>query len=276
MEQCRGGIYAVLRRQHTMTVLTIAFGVLFALGITAVLAAPHRGEAPVQAAAPAQTEPVDDAAENGASEESSSETSAESENTNVIDADYEQLDDWSLVLVNDVVPLPDDFVVTPQLYGDVQINSKMYTALRDLLRDASNAGVTLWVASAYRSVEEQTQILENAIQNRMQDYGMTREEAEENALLTIQEPGHSEHHTGLAVDFNDVSRDFKNTDAYAWLMENAANYGFVERYPEDKVDITGIDYECWHFRYVGRDNAVAMNSLDMCLEEYVLYLKNQA
>ena len=124
-------------------------------------------------------------------------------------------------------------------------------------------------------MEEQERILENAIQNRMNDYGMTREEAEENALLTIQKPGHSEHHTGLAVDFNNVARDFENTDAYAWLMENAEKYGFVERYPEDKEEITGIDYECWHFRYVGRDNAAAMNELGMCLEEYVLYLKNQ-
>lgn len=193
----------------------------------------------------------------------------------VIDENYVQLDDWQLVLVNDTVPLPDDFVVTPQLYDGVQINSRMYTALRDLLRDASDAGVSLWVASAYRSVEEQERILENAIQNRMNDYGMTREEAEENALLTIQKPGHSEHHTGLAVDFNNVARDFENTDAYAWLMENAEKYGFVERYPADKEEITGIDYECWHFRYVGRDNAVAMNELGMCLEEYVLYLKNQ-
>ncbi len=280
LEQWRGGIYAVIRRKQALTVLTIAFGILFALGITAILAAPHRGEAPVQAAAPAQAEPVEGQTESGAQKETgtaepASEPSREAAGTAVIDADYEQLEDWSLVLVNDVVPLPEDFVITPQLYNDVQINSRIYTALRDLLRDASNAGVTLWVASAYRSVEEQEQILENAIQNRMNDYGMTREEAEENALLTIQKPGHSEHHTGLAVDFNDVSRDFKNTDAYAWLMENAANYGFVERYPEDKVDITGIDYECWHFRYVGRDNASAMNSLDMCLEEYVLYLKNQ-
>ena len=105
---------------------------------------------------------------------------------------------------------------------------------------------------------------------------MTREDAYENARLTIQEPGHSEHHTGLAVDFNDVSSDFRNTEAYAWLQKNAAKYGFVERYPEDKVDITGIDYESWHYRYVGREHAEAMQSLNMCLEEYVLYLKGQS
>ena len=71
-----------------------------------------------------------------------------------------------------------------------------------------------------------------------------------------------------------------SSDAHAGLaagqvQENAEKYGFVERYPADKEEITGIDYECWHFRYVGRDNAAAMNELGMCLEEYVLYLKNQ-
>ena len=265
-------IYAVVRRKQAVTVLSAVFCVLIALVITAVLAVPHAGEAPVEAAASAEPEPTATPAPVESAEASEPPTSAAEA---VIDENYVQLDDWQLVLVNDTVPLPDDFVVTPQLYDGVQINSRMYTALRDLLRDASDAGVSLWVASAYRSVEEQEQILENAIQNRMNDYGMTREEAEENALLTIQKPGHSEHHTGLAVDFNNVARDFENTDAYAWLMENAEKYGFVERYPEDKEEITGIDYECWHFRYVGRDNAAAMNELGMCLEEYVLYLKNQ-
>ena len=261
-----------MRRKQAVTVLSAVFCVLIALVITAVLAVPHAGEAPVEAAASAEPEPTATPAPVESAEASEPPTSAAEA---VIDENYVQLDDWQLVLVNDTVPLPDDFVVTPQLYDGVQINSRMYTALRDLLCDASDAGVSLWVASAYRSVEEQEQILENAIQNRMNDYGMTREEAEENALLTIQKPGHSEHHTGLAVDFNNVARDFENTDAYAWLMENAEKYGFVERYPEDKEEITGIDYECWHFRYVGRDNAAAMNELGMCLEEYVLYLKNQ-
>lgn len=261
-----------MRRKQAVTVLSAVFCVLIALVITAVLAVPHAGEAPVEAAASAEPEPTATPAPVESAEASEPPTSAAEA---VIDENYVQLDDWQLVLVNDTVPLPDDFVVTPQLYDGVQINSRMYTALRDLLRDASDAGVSLWVASAYRSVEEQEQILENAIQNRMNDYDMTREEAEENALLTIQKPGHSEHHTGLAVDFNNVARDFENTDAYAWLMENAEKYGFVERYPADKEEITGIDYECWHFRYVGRDNAAAMNELGMCLEEYVLYLKNQ-
>lgn len=264
----RNGVHAAVRRRQAVTGLTVAFGILIALGITAMLAVPHAGEAPVEVAAPT-------AQGTAAPSETSAAPMAEPTPA-VIDENYVQLEDWALVLVNDTVALSADFEVAPTLYDNVQINSRIYTALRDLLRDAANDGVSLWAASAYRSVEEQESILESAIQNRMNDYGMTREEAEANALLTIQEPGHSEHHTGLAVDFNDVSRDFEETDAHAWLMENAEKYGFVKRYPADKEEITGIDYECWHFRYVGRDNAVAMNDLNMCLEEYVLYLKNQA
>ena len=265
----KNGIYAVEQRRQALTRKSVEIGMLIPLGITAMLAAPHMSDAPIQAAAPV-------AQETAAPSEASAVPSAAPAPA-VIDENYVQLEDWALVLVNDTVALPADFEVAPTLYGSEQVNSKIYSALSDMLAAAAADGIQdIWVASAYRSVEDQESILESAIQNRMRDYGMTREEAEQNALLTIQEPGHSEHHTGLAVDFNNVASDFEETDAYAWLMENAENYGFVKRYPADKEDITGIDYECWHFRYVGRDNAIAMNDLNMCLEEYVLYLKNQA
>ena len=99
------------------------------------------------------------------------------------------------------------------------------------------------------------------------------EKAYEDARITIQAPGYSEHHTGLAVDFNDVEDDFRETEAYTWLQEHAAEYGFVERYPKGKESITGIDYEPWHYRYVGKEHAQRMNELNMCLEEYVAFLK---
>ena len=253
-------MYAVARRRQAKTLLTIAFGVLAALVITALLSShPVRTE-PVEATAPAESE---------------TRTSEPTSTPNPFGADFEQLSDWRLVLVNDKVPLPENYEMTPRLYSNIQVNFKIYDELCMLLDDAYAAHVSLWLASGYRSVEDQEEILENAVQNRMRD-GLTREDAYENARLTIQEPGHSEHHTGLAVDFNDVSSDFRNTEAYAWLQKNAAKYGFVERYPEDKVDITGIDYESWHYRYVGREHAEAMQSLNMCLEEYVLYLKGQS
>ena len=74
---------------------------------------------------------------------------------------------------------------------------------------------------------------------------------------------------GLAVDFNEVTEGFANTKAYKWLLKNAENYGFILRYPKEKEDITGVIYEPWHWRYVGKENAIEMNEKNMCLEEFV-------
>lgn len=179
---------------------------------------------------------------------------------------------WNLLLVNENNPLPDDFEVDLVYYGEKQVDERIYDALSEMIADCSSAGGTLWVASGYRSVETQENVLARAVANRMADYGMTEEEATENALLTIAYPGCSEHHTGLAVDFNYVNQDFEDSVAFAWLQENAENYGFVLRFPEDKEDITMINYEPWHYRYVGVEAAIEMNDLGMCLEEYIEYL----
>ena len=90
----------------------------------------------------------------------------------------------------------------------------------------------------------------------------------------INKPGTSEHNLGLAVDFNYVNLDFENTKAFTWLKENAEDYGFILRYRKDKEDITKVEYEPWHWRYVGKEHAKKINELDMCLEEYIDYLKS--
>ncbi len=187
----------------------------------------------------------------------------------------EQLDDL-LVLVNNEIPLPTDWKPDLRTYWeDVQVDSRVLADLTALIDAAHEDGVVLWVASGYRSIEAQETILERGIQQRMSWESMSREEAEKDALRTIAKPGYSEHHTGLAVDFNDVTDDFESTEEYYWLAEHAAEYGFVQRYRLDKVEITGIDNESWHYRYVGREHAEEMGRLDMCLEEYVEYLKEQ-
>ena len=81
----------------------------------------------------------------------------------------------------------------------------------------------------------------------------------------LQYPGASEHHTGLALDIisvewqntvEDLNAKFETTDAFKWLDKNVAEYGFTLRYPKDKENITGIKYEPWHYRYVGKEVAV--------------------
>ena len=187
-----------------------------------------------------------------------------------------QLADPLLVLVNEETPLPDDWTVElVPVTEDSQemIDVRAYDALYAMTEAARKENVWFWVISGYRSKELQEDILERKIQEN-EKAGMTREKAEEDALRTIQRPGYSEHHTGLVVDFNDASSNFEETDCYYWLEAHAAEYGFVQRYKQSKASITGIDNESWHYRYVGTVYAQEMERLDMCLEEYVAYLKN--
>ncbi|MCH5353858.1 MAG: M15 family metallopeptidase [Acutalibacter sp.] len=186
-----------------------------------------------------------------------------------------RLSDPLLVLVNADNPLPDDWQIDPMIAaGDIEVDVRAHDNLVAMLYAANADGVNLWLASGYRSVEQQEGILNQAIQSRINQLGMSEEEAREDALLTINLPGCSEHHTGLAVDFNDVSDDFESTDAYYWLASHAAEYGFVQRYKQSKVNVTGISNESWHYRYVGKEYAEEMERLDLCLEEYRDYLKN--
>ncbi len=182
-----------------------------------------------------------------------------------------QLPDPLLVLVNSETPIPADWKVTPRMIGEEQVDVRMYDDFMAMADAAAQDDIWLWVASGYRSVEDQEEILERGIVRRMNEYGMSREEATQDALRTINPPGYSEHHTGLCVDLNDVSDDFESTDTYAWLCEHAAEYGFVQRYRQSKYEYTGIDNESWHYRYVGPAHAQRMEELDLCLEEYVEY-----
>lgn len=201
-------------------------------------------------------------------------SSAAESTAQVLEPDSVQLSDPLLVLVNDWTPLPEDWQVTPRMIDDEQVDLRMYDDLTAMFDAAAKEEVWFWVASGYRSVEQQEVVLDRAVKENM-DQGMTEENAREEALRTIARPGYSEHHTGLAVDLNDVSDDFEETEAYQWLSQHAADYGFVQRYKKEKVSVTGIDNESWHYRYVGKKHAKEMERLDMCLEEYVEYLKKQ-
>ena len=105
--------------------------------------------------------------------------------------------------------------------------------------------------------------------------GMTREEAEREASSYSARPGESEHQTGLCLDFTtskmggQLNESFEKTDAFKWLSQNAYKYGFILRYPKDKVALTGYDYEPWHYRFVGRQAASEMREYGQCLEEYL-------
>lgn len=146
-------------------------------------------------------------------------------------------------------------------------------ALRDMLAAGEKEGLRFVVCSGYRTRDEQRKLYLSQIQRRL-DAGMTQTEAVEEAGRVSAQPGTSEHETGLAFDI--VALSYQNLDdGYAltaeakWLRAHAAEYGFVLRYPAGKSDATGMDYEPWHFRYVGKEAAEEIEGAGLTLEEYL-------
>ena len=194
-------------------------------------------------------------------------------NTVTVSNNLSVLNDWQIRLVNRDNPLPDDFTVELEnLDASRKFDKRAIEQLKQMICDMRDQGIkNIWAQSTYRSIEYQKGLYEKSI-NKYLEQGKTQEEAEKLTDEYINKPGTSEHHLGLAVDFNNVDEGFENTKAYAWLLENASDYGFVLRYPKEKEDITGIEYEPWHWRYVGQEHAKKMKEQNLCLEEYVLGL----
>ena len=194
-----------------------------------------------------------------------------SSNTVTASNNLSLLDDWQIRLVNRDNPLPDDFTVELEnLDASRKFDRRAIEPLKQMICDMRDQGIkNIWAQSTYRSIEYQKGLYEKSI-NKYLKQGKSQEEAQKLTDEYINRPGTSEHHLGLAVDFNNVDEGFENTKAYKWLLENASDYGFILRYPKEKEDITGIEYEPWHWRYVGPEHAKKMKEQNLCLEEYVL------
>ena len=192
----------------------------------------------------------------------------------VSNANLEELNKWYLTLVNRNNKMPEDYVFTTKKLDSIrEFDSRAIDKLLAMINAARKDGVSnIWAQSTYRSVERQEVLVQNSINKYMKE-GYSKQEAEDKTFKEINIPGTSEHNLGLAVDFNTITTEFENTKAFKWLQENAENYGFILRYPKDKVDITMVKYEPWHYRYVSKEHAIKINDLDMCLEEYIEYLK---
>ena len=185
----------------------------------------------------------------------------------VIEMPVEHKDEsWALLLVNYDHPLPSDYsfeILT--LSNNEEVDERIYPALQSMFDDARNEGINLFVRSGYRDREEQEIVFQNKL-NECLNEGMDEEEASQETLRWVAEPGKSEHETGLAVDINsEVSAE----DTYNWLVQNSYKYGFVQRYADEKSDITRVYNEPWHYRYVGKEAAKEMTENNLCLEEYL-------
>ena len=203
--------------------------------------------------------------------ESGTENSSNTTNTVTVTNNLSLLNDWQIRLVNRENPLPDDFTVELEnLDASRKFDKRAIEPLKQMICDMRDQGIkNIWAQSTYRSIEYQKGLYEKSI-NKYLKQGKSREEAQKLTDEYINKPGTSEHHLGLAVDFNNVDEGFENTKAYEWLLENASDYGFILRYPKEKENITGIEYEPWHWRYVGPEHAKKMKEQNLCLEEYVL------
>lgn len=157
---------------------------------------------------------------------------------------------------------------------DFQISSRVMDQMDKMIKACDDAVGTeshqTSISSAYRSKEYQQKVWDEAVQTNGEDY----------AKQYVAVPGYSEHHTGLAVDFGITNSDgtagsFSGSQNAQWMDENSWRYGFVRRYPTDKVSITGISNESWHFRFVGVPHAKLMHEKGYVLEEYLDYLKKE-
>lgn len=176
---------------------------------------------------------------------------------------------WNLLLVNRWNPLPDQYEVDlVELPGGESVDTRIYSALQEMFDDMQADGIYPVVASGYRTAEDQQRILDERIaEYRAQ--GCSDQKAQAEAEVWVALPGTSEHQSGLAVDINADGIHSAGHEVYDWLNENSYQYGFIQRYPEEKTEITGVGNEPWHYRYVGVEAAADMKNTGLCLEEYL-------
>jgi D-alanyl-D-alanine carboxypeptidase len=163
----------------------------------------------------------------------------------------------------------------------MQLEETAEKALEAMFAEMRAAGYNdIFVSSGYRSYSKQSVLFNTYINKEMEaDKSLTRAQAIEKVKKYSAVAGTSEHQSGLCVDLisssmKDLDLTFAQNPAFKWLKENAYKFGFILRYPDDKVTTTGYNFEPWHFRFVGQYHAAAMRQSGLCLEEYVYALNH--
>lgn len=183
-------------------------------------------------------------------------------------------DNWELVLINPRYPLdqgynPDLVEIAPDRFVDARIVEDT----KQMLSDADGAGLSLYVLSAHRSYDDQKKVFSDTMQELI-NQGISNFDAYEETKKSVAIPGHSEHASGLAMDitsqnYQELNDTQANTPEFQWLSVNCWKYGFILRYPQDRSNITGITYEPWHYRYVGKTAAKEITEKGITFEEYL-------
>lgn len=185
---------------------------------------------------------------------------------------------WYLKLVNAKNPMiqtdvPEVETETLDSQG-YQVDARIMKDLEAMFEAARADGRSPMICSAFRAWDTQVSLYQNKIGRVMNEEGLNEEDAAIKAATVVAKPGTSEHQIGLALDI--VSSEYTNldegqmeTEDQKWLMENSWKYGFILRYPLDKSDITGVIFEPWHYRYVGKKAAKEITEQNLTLEEYL-------
>lgn len=188
--------------------------------------------------------------------------------------------DWQLLLVNPWNSLPEGFTVELEtLSNGMKADKRIVNDLNAMLAACRKEGLRPVICSAYRPQATQERLYKNKIA-RLRYAGYSQEQAVQEAGRWVAVPGTSEHQTGLALDivaasYQVLDKKQEDTAEQKWLMEHCWEYGFILRYPSDKSEVTGIGYEPWHYRYVGRETAIAIRDSGLCFEEYLQDLEAQ-
>lgn len=191
----------------------------------------------------------------------------------------------TLRLVNKEYGLSKDFKpvhLVQDSFSKIWLCREVFFALRKVNYALYDLGLEqVVVISGYRTYAYQEKLFTRKM-NHYREQGFDEEAAKVQAAQIVAVPGHSEHQLGLAVDLavwsmkdleDPLTTDFDKTETGKWLLKNSAHFGLILRYPKDKVDITHITYEPWHYRYVGQKAARIMYQKHLCLEEYLCALK---
>lgn len=261
---------------NVKTIVTIALIGLLGVGTAAGIFLSDRSQQQEPPSADIQQEEKEEAPVESSSqkEEEQEQSSQETKQQQLAEEFAKEKEEYYLLLANAENPLPQDWSIqTEEVQNGYEMDRRAAPAMREMIQAAKEDGVELMLCSAYRSVEKQQQLFDRSQQAYMAQ-GMSEEEAYAKTATETAIPGTSEHQTGLAADivtptYQMLDAGFADTPAGQWLSEHAAEYGFVLRYPQDKQEVTGIIYESWHYRFVGKTHAKLMKESGLCLEEYL-------
>lgn len=261
---------------NVKTIVTIALIGLLGVGTAAGIFLSDRSQQQEPPSADIQQEEKEEAPVESSSqkEEEQEQSSQETKQQQLAEEFAKEKEEYYLLLANAENPLPQDWSIqTEEVQNGYEMDKRAAPAMREMIQAAKEDGVELMLCSAYRSVEKQQQLFDRSQQAYMAQ-GMSEEEAYAKTATETAIPGTSEHQTGLAADivtptYQMLDAGFADTPAGQWLSEHAAEYGFVLRYPQDKQEVTGIIYESWHYRFVGKTHAKLMKESGLCLEEYL-------